>query len=113
NNPLPMLAAIVTALKAEPIDAGTGHFPATNLEVTTIDVGNPASNVIPARGTLKFNIRFNDLWSPESLEQWIADCIASVDANGCIVRLETQGRPSRVFRSPLSDDVDLLCEVIE
>jgi succinyl-diaminopimelate desuccinylase len=113
NNPLPVLAAIATALKAEPIDTGTEYFPATNLEVTTIDVGNPASNVIPARGTLKFNIRFNDLWAPESLEQWLADCIASVDANGCTVRLETQGRPSLVFRSPLSADVDLLGDVIE
>lgn len=113
NNPLPVIAAIVTALKAEPVDTGTAHFPATNLEVTTIDVGNPASNVIPARGTLKFNVRFNDLWSPESLSQWLADCIAGVDAKGCTVRLETQSRPSRVFRSPLSADVDLLSKVIK
>jgi succinyl-diaminopimelate desuccinylase len=113
NNPLPVLAAIVTALKAEPVDAGTEHFPATNLEVTTIDVGNRASNVIPARGTLKFNIRFNDQWTPESLTQWVADCIAGVDTGGCTVRLETQTRPSRVFRSPLSGDVGLLGDVIE
>ena len=57
NNPLPVLAAIVTALKAETIDDGTEHFPASNLEVTSIDVGNTVSNVIPASGAARFNIR--------------------------------------------------------
>ena len=112
NNPLPVLAAIVTALKAEPLDFGTQHFPASNLEVTTIDVGNPASNVIPAKGMLRFNIRFNDLWSPEKLKDWVEARVASVDPRGCTVRFEGTGEPSRSFLSPQSGDVELLMQVI-
>jgi succinyl-diaminopimelate desuccinylase len=67
KNPIPAIAAIVTALKATPLDAGTEHFAPSNLEVTTIDVGNPASNIIPASARASFNIRFNDLWTAESL----------------------------------------------
>ncbi|KKB13209.1 succinyl-diaminopimelate desuccinylase [Devosia geojensis] len=112
NNPLPVLASVVTALKAEALDFGTEHFPASNLEVTTIDVGNTASNVIPAKGTLKFNIRFNDLWSPETLKEWVAARIAGVDPRGCVVRFEGTGVPSRSFLSPQSGDVELLMQVI-
>lgn len=112
NNPLPVLAQIAAALKAVPLDAGTEHFPASNLEVTTIDVGNPAGNVIPGRGSLKFNIRFNDLWTPQTLEDWVAGRIAGVDPRGCTVQFEASGVPSRSFLSPRSADVDLLMAVI-
>jgi succinyl-diaminopimelate desuccinylase len=67
DNPIPAVARIITALKAAPLDAGTAHFDPSNLEVTTVDTGNPASNVIPAEVRATFNIRFNDLWTPESL----------------------------------------------
>lgn len=112
NNPLPVLAAIATALKADPIDTGTEHFPASNLEVTTIDVGNPVSNVIPGKGTLRFNIRFNDLWTPQTLKQWIGERIAAVDTRGCTIGFDVSGTPSRSFLSPLSGDVELLRAVI-
>jgi succinyl-diaminopimelate desuccinylase len=68
ENPIRGLLRLLDALQAEPLDGGTAHFGASNLEVTTIDVGNPASNVIPAEARAVFNIRFNDLWTPESLE---------------------------------------------
>ena len=113
NNPLPTLAGIVTALSDTPIDQGSEHFPATNLEVTTIDVGNPISNVIPARGTIRFNIRYNDLWTPQTLSEWVRDRIASVDANDTKVRFEISGTPSRSFLSPLSADVETLSATIE
>jgi succinyl-diaminopimelate desuccinylase len=67
ENPIPALLRLAAALVAEPLDGGTEHFDASNLELTTIDVGNPASNVIPAEARAVFNIRFSDLWSPESL----------------------------------------------
>ncbi len=51
-----------------PFDAGTDNFQPSNLEVTTIDVGNPATNVIPAKATASFNIRFNDTWTADSLQ---------------------------------------------
>lgn len=113
NNPLPVVAAIVTALSATPIDAGTEHFPRSNLEVTSIDVGNQTTNVIPARGTIRFNIRFNDLWTPETLGAWIAERIASVDARGCQVEFSVVGRPSNSFLSPLGGGVEALGAVIE
>lgn len=113
NNPLPVLAAIATALSAERLDQGTEHFPASNLEITTIDVGNPVSNVIPGAGTLKFNIRYNDRWTPETLADWVRARIASVDPHGTEVRFEIAGVPSRSFLSPLSEDVQTLADAIE
>lgn len=113
NNPLPTLARIVSALSDTPIDQGTEHFPASNLEVTTIDVGNPVSNVIPARGTLRFNIRYNDLWTPDTLAEWVRDRIASVDTSEGKVRFEISGTPSRSFLSPLSAEVETLSAAIQ
>src|SRR5690606_16345879 len=67
RNPLPVLAAAVTTLSAMRLDEGSAHFPPSNLEFTSIDVGNEASNVIPASGVARFNIRYNDSWTPETL----------------------------------------------
>jgi len=69
DNPVPKLARIVAALSAHRFDAGTPHFSPTHLEFSTIDTGNPAVNVIPARATGAFNVRFNDLWTPERLAE--------------------------------------------
>jgi len=112
NNPLPVLARIVTALET-PIDAGTEHFPASNLEVTSIDVGNPTGNVIPAAGTIRFNIRYNDLWTPDTLAAWIRERLASVDPKGAEIAFTVSGVPSRSFLSPLSDDVGTLSATIQ
>lgn len=111
NNPLPALARIVTALDIE-IDTGTAHFPATNLEVTSIDVGNAISNVIPAAGTIRFNIRYNDLWTPDTLADWVRGRIAGVEHGGSTVSFAVAGVPSRSFLSPLSGDVDILGDAI-
>jgi succinyl-diaminopimelate desuccinylase len=113
NNPLPVLAAVATALSSEKLDTGTEHFPASNLELTTIDVGNPVSNVIPASGSLHFNIRYNDLWTPDALADWIRGRIAGVDARGCTIDFAIAGVPSRSFLSPLSGDIDILSDAIE
>jgi len=68
DNPVTRLINILHDLKEKPLDEGTEFFQKSNLEVTTIDVGNPAANVIPALATAKFNIRFNDRHSAKSLE---------------------------------------------
>ena len=68
ENPIPGMLKLLGGLAAEPLDAGTDHFQPSNLEVTTIDVGNPATNVIPAAIGARFNVRFNDTWTPASLE---------------------------------------------
>jgi succinyl-diaminopimelate desuccinylase len=111
NNPMPALARIVTALDTT-IDAGTVHFPSSNLEVTSIDVGNAITNVIPASGTIRFNIRYNDLWTPDALADWVRARIGSVDHAGTTVAFAISGTPSRSFLSPLSGDVDILSSTI-
>ncbi|MET3792041.1 succinyl-diaminopimelate desuccinylase [Aquamicrobium terrae] len=68
DNPVRGLMTLVDALLDPPFDAGTERFQPTNLEVTSIDVGNPATNVIAARASAAFNVRFNDTWTVESLQ---------------------------------------------
>ena len=78
DNPLPRLVKMLTALTAEPLDQGTEHFQPSTLALTSIDVGNPATNVIPAEGRAAFNIRFNDRHSSRSLEQWLRQCFDTI-----------------------------------
>ncbi|HRJ69910.1 MAG TPA: succinyl-diaminopimelate desuccinylase [Beijerinckiaceae bacterium] len=79
-NPVDSMVPLLAALKARPLDAGTEFFDASNLEVTTVDTGNPATNVIPAECRATFNIRFNDLWSPQTLAEEIRSRLAAVGA---------------------------------
>ena len=69
NNPLTGLVAVLKRYLDEVWDEGTANFAPTNLEVTSIDTGNPTVNLIPARTSARFNIRFNDLQSKETLRQ--------------------------------------------
>lgn len=71
NNPVTPLIHILHALKSHPLDNGTEHFPPSNLEITSVDVGNPTVNLIPARAVAKCNIRFNTHHTRESLENWL------------------------------------------
>ena len=68
DNPARGIVALTQALLEEPFDAGTRDFQPTNLEVTSIDIGNPAFNVIPATATARFNVRFNDTWTADSIK---------------------------------------------
>jgi succinyl-diaminopimelate desuccinylase len=68
DNPIPKLLRLLGALLAQPLDAGTAHFDPSNLEIVSVDTGNPAFNVIPAEVRARLNIRFNDLWTPQTLE---------------------------------------------
>jgi succinyl-diaminopimelate desuccinylase len=88
DNPIPRLLAALTALKARPLDAGTAHFDASNLEVTSVDVGNPASNVIPALAKAVFNVRFNDLWSPQTLAAEIRSRCEAAAPGACELTFE-------------------------
>lgn len=67
DNPVHRLARMVEALLREPIDSGSAHFPPSSLQVTTFDVGNATTNLVPARATARFNVRFNDLWDSARL----------------------------------------------
>ena len=91
DNPVHHLARIVTELRARPLDPGTEHFDASNLEFTSFDTGNPAVNVIPAEARCQFNVRFNDLWTPETLR---AEIEARVKASAGAARAEVTFQPT-------------------
>ncbi|WP_292899340.1 succinyl-diaminopimelate desuccinylase [Nitratireductor sp.] len=106
DNPVPGLMQLLEALLETPFDEGTADFQPSNLEVTTVDVGNTATNVIPARATAVFNIRFNDTWSVESLQAEIHNRLDRAAAENRLRRgaeqpvefdIDWLGRPSPVF----------------
>ena len=78
DNPLPRLVAMLAAITNEPLDQGSEHFQPSTLALTSIDVGNPATNVIPAEGKARLNIRFNDLHRGADLEAWLRKKCESV-----------------------------------
>ena len=80
DNPLPRLVALLDALLALELDEGTDHFQPSRLELTSIDVGNEATNVIPGAAAARFNIRFNDRHTGASLERTIRACLDAVGA---------------------------------
>jgi succinyl-diaminopimelate desuccinylase len=78
DNAAHRLVAVLHRLTTTPIDAGTEHFEPSSLQVTTIDIGNPATNVVPAKARAVLNIRHNDSQTPESLKALIEAAIAAV-----------------------------------
>jgi succinyl-diaminopimelate desuccinylase len=70
DNPIPGLARLIAALQG-PVDEGSEHFDPSNLEFTSIDIGNPTVNLIPGEARARFNIRFNDRHSQDSLKSLI------------------------------------------
>ena len=90
KNPLHALTAYLNDLIAAPLDAGTDHFDPTGLQITSIDCGNPASNVIPESARAVVNIRFNDLHTAASLEADLTARAARVaQATGVALTLQT------------------------
>ena len=86
DNPVPQLVRILHRLVETRLDEGSEGFQASNLEVVSIDVGNPAFNVIPAEATARLNVRFNDHWTVARLQAFLADQVKSA-APGANVEL--------------------------
>jgi succinyl-diaminopimelate desuccinylase len=80
ENPIPSLMRLLDALIAPPLDKGTAHFDPSNLEIVSVDTGNPAFNVIPAEVRARINVRFNDLWEPKKLEAELRQRLDAVAA---------------------------------
>ena len=76
DNPVHRLLRALAALTAAPLDAGTEWFEPSSLQVTSVDVGNPAANVIPGLARARLNIRFNDRHTGASLEAWLRATLA-------------------------------------
>ena len=81
DNPNHRLVRILATLAAETLDEGTEWFEPSSLQITSIDVGNPATNVIPARAGARLNIRFNDRHTGASLTEWLRAHIAAEAAH--------------------------------
>ena len=78
KNPINSLVAICSKLKSKPLDIGNKHFQPSNLEFTSINVDNKAHNVIPARASTQFNIRYNNFHNANSLKKKITSVIKTI-----------------------------------
>jgi succinyl-diaminopimelate desuccinylase len=85
DNPVARLVRILAVVQARVLDTGSDWFQASNLEVTDITVGNPATNVIPAQASARLNIRFNDLQRGAELEAWLREVVAAETASAEVV----------------------------
>ncbi len=112
DNPIRALAPILTALQTPALDQGTPDFDASNLEVVSVDVGNPATNVIPGEVRLVFNIRFNDLWTPQTLSAEIERRVAAA-ACGARVALAFDPTNAVAFLTPRGAFTDLVAKAVE
>jgi succinyl-diaminopimelate desuccinylase len=113
DNPIRRLAPLLTALMAEPLDHGTAQFGPSNLEFTTVDVGNPATNVIPAAARAVFNIRFNDLWTAETLEKEIRARLERAAGPQARYEVAFDRSNSPAFLTPPGPFVSLVSDAVE
>jgi succinyl-diaminopimelate desuccinylase len=112
-NPIPVMIALLSALQSRRLDAGWPEFQPSNLQVTTIDVGNPAANVIPKTAQARLNIRFNPAHTGRSLADWIeAEAKAAGEGFGgeVAVRVEISGE---AFLTAPGDFVGVVAEAVE
>jgi succinyl-diaminopimelate desuccinylase len=111
DNPIRGLVTLMGALMAEPLDRGSEHFDPSNLEFTSVDVGNRTVNLIPGEARARFNIRYNDLHTPESLKALIAARCAAA-AGRVRWRIDYLPSNSWVFLTKPGPFVDLVTEAI-
>ena len=113
RNPLHALVWLLDALASEPLDPGNAHFDPSTLAIVTIDTGNPATNVIPARATATVNIRFNDCHCSESLIAWLrAEAGAVMERTG--VKFDIVPKVSgESFLTPPGPLTDLVAKAVE
>ncbi|AVT79512.1 succinyl-diaminopimelate desuccinylase [Rhodopseudomonas palustris] len=107
-NPVPDIARLITALNDEPLDHGSAQFQPSNLEFTSVDVGNTATNVIPAQARAKFNIRFNDHHTQETLKALVEQRLAAACGNRIRARIEWLPSNADVFVTKPGTFTDLV-----
>ena len=112
NNPVTAMVRLMDRLASHELDQGTDHFDASTLAITTVDTGNPATNVIPAQCRATVNIRFNDLHSGDSLTQWLNSMVDQVaDETGITfdLRIKVSGES---FITPPGELSDLIARAV-
>jgi succinyl-diaminopimelate desuccinylase len=111
DNPVHHLLRLADALLAAALDSGTAHFERSNLEITSIDVGNKATNVIPAQARAAFNVRFNDLWTADSLAQELRARLAAA-AGAAQFTLDFEPPNAAVFLTQPGAFVDMVSAAV-
>lgn len=111
DNPIPKLIAIADALFAQPLDEGSAHFDPSNLEFTSVDVGNPTVNLIPAEARARFNIRYNDRHTQDSLKA-LAEARAGKAAGGARWRIDWLPSNADVFLTAPGPFVSLVSDAV-
>jgi len=100
-------------LSSAPLDTGTDHFDPSTLAVVTVDVGNPATNVVPALATACLNIRFNDLHSGESLSTMLKEKLSEIEATFGVETEITIKVSGEAFLTPPGDFSALIAKAVE
>lgn len=113
RNAAEAMVALLAALKARVLDEGTAHFDPSTLAVTTIDVGNPATNVIPALARATVNIRFNDIHTGDSLSGWLRNEAARVGAATGVAAEVAVHVSGEAFLTPPGELSDLIARAVE
>ena len=113
SNPVPDIATLISALSGDPLDQGTDHFQPSNLEFTSVDVGNPASNVIPAQARARFNIRYNDCHTQNSLRALIEERMTKASGNRIKASIAWEPSNADVFLTKPGPFTDLVVAAIE
>lgn len=106
KNPLPPLMRLMDRLASHELDQGTEHFDPSTLAIVTVDVGNPATNVIPAAARATVNIRFNDRHSSADLSDWLRAETSAIEAAFGVkidVDIKVSGESFLTPPGPLSD----------
>jgi succinyl-diaminopimelate desuccinylase len=111
DNPVRRIVAIMSAVMAEPLDAGSEHFDPSNLEFTSVDVGNPTVNVIPLKARARFNVRFNDRHTQASLKA-LVEARAAAAARGGHFRIDWEPSNADVFLTRPGSFVELVSGAI-
>ena len=112
-NPVPDISRLIVALGDEPLDHGSAQFQASHLEFTSVDVGNPAGNVIPGQARAKFNIRFNDLHTQATLKELVEQRLAKATGNRIRARIAWEPSNANVFVTKPGAFTDLAVAAIE
>ena len=118
DNPVHRLIRMLNAVTAEPLDDGSEFFPPTSLQIVSVDVGNPATNVIPAQARAVFDCRFNDKHASDEIEAWLRQ---RFDAEGARYDLDIRvsgesfltppGRLSALCERAIAEVLDLETEL--
>ncbi|OSI48351.1 succinyl-diaminopimelate desuccinylase [Bradyrhizobium canariense] len=112
-NPVPDIARLIVAISDEPLDHGSAQFQASNLEFTSVDVGNPANNVIPGQARAKFNIRYNDNHTQASLRELVETRLTKACGNRIRARIVWEPSNSNVFVTKPGPFTELAVSAIE